>query len=97
MIFVDILSGLLPLSYLATAMYAPPQLPGNSHYKRGCLPTPLSLLLLPLSPLPLACPLSPFSSHLSLCGHGQSLLLYSLPLSAFLFASTTLLTPLPTP
>ena len=67
----------------------PPLLPGNSqvnlaHYKRGCLPPPsslaLTLLLLPLAPLlPLsACP-SPIS------GHGQSLFLYSLPLSAFLY------------
>ena len=45
---MGILSGLHPHSYLTTARYAPPQLPGDSqvglaHYKGGCLPHPLSL------------------------------------------------------
>ena len=62
----------------------PPQLPSNSHvglthYKRGCLPPPRSL-----ASCPLASPLSPFPSPLSPHGHGLPLLLYSLPLSAFL-------------
>ena len=80
----------------------PPQLPGNSqaglaHYKRGCLPPPPSLtllfLLLSLASCSLAPHLSPFPSSLSPRGHGWSLLLYSLLLSA----TTILLTPLPMP
>jgi hypothetical protein len=66
-----------------------PQLPGNSqvgltHYKRGCLPPPLSLWLLLLS-----CPLGLFPflylPSLSTCsGHGRPLLFYSFPLSEIL-------------
>ena len=57
------------------------QLPGNSQvcltwYKRGCLPLLSLLLFCPSLPIPLLL----LSSH----AHGQLLLLYSLPLSAFL-------------
>jgi hypothetical protein len=66
-----------------------PQLPGNgqvglAHHKRGCLPPPLLLLLLSLPSWLFTPPLSPLLSPLSPCGHGWSLLLCSLPLSAFL-------------
>ena len=69
------------------------QLPSNNqvgltHYKRGCLPPPPSLdLLLSSFSLPFlgsSLPPSPISFSLSPCVHGQPLLLYSLPLSAFL-------------
>jgi hypothetical protein len=79
-----------------------PQLPGNSqvsltHYKRGCLPPLPSCLLFSCSPAPLLPswvlsfpPPLPIPFPLSPHGHGQPLLLYSLPLSAFLCLSTLL-------
>ena len=78
---------------LAFCLSSSPQLPGNSqvgltHYKRGCLPPPPSLdLLLSSFSLPFlgsSLPPSPLSFPLSPRVHGQPLLLYSLPLSAFL-------------
>ena len=70
-----------------------PQLPGNSQvclaqYKRGCLPSPLSLTLLhsflSFASCPLLPHLSPLPCPLSLCGHGQPPLIYSLLFSASL-------------
>ena len=57
------------------------QLPGNSqvcltHYKRGCLPPPLSLALLPLLQLFTPSLLIPLSTP-SPCAHGWLLFLYS--------------------
>jgi hypothetical protein len=71
---VGILSGLYPLSYLATGSQV-----GLAHYKRGCLPPSLSdscLSLLPLAPLLLL-----FSSLLF-----SSLLFSSLLFSSLLFS-----------
>jgi hypothetical protein len=71
--------------WLAFCLSSTPQLPGNSqvgltHYKRGCLPPRPSLALLGSSlSSPILIPLL-LSPH----GHGQPLLPYSLPLSAFL-------------
>ena len=77
---------------LAFCLSSTPQLPDNSqvglvYYKTGCLPPPLTLLLL------LSCLLAPCSPSLHI---SSPLFLYSLLLSDFA-ASTTLLSPLPMP
>jgi hypothetical protein len=75
------------MSLLAFCLGSAPQLPGNSqmcltHYKRGCLPPPLSLLFL-LFLLDPALPSPDFSPPLSILVAG----LYSLSLSLSLLLS----------
>ena len=80
------------------------QLHGNSqidmaHYKRDCLPVPLSLYYSCFSPLPLA-PLLPFSPHSftpSLYVVMADLYFSTLSFSLLFSASTILLTPFPMP
>ena len=91
---------LVVLLMLAFCLNSTQQLPGNSqvsltHYKRGCLPPPLSLVLL-ISCFSLALVLPflsiPFPSHFSLCVSLSVCLSVSLSLSLSLpFSASTAL------